>query len=179
MATIQLQDLVWPVFRLGEKQPQVQDLVVFYSTEYTDLDTDSAAHTLRIVDDRSIPKPSLGQRRLQLKNSAKLFPIGTAVYFLADLIKLAKPTTWFIDSQGRVFQHKKSTRAKLASYKIKKVLPVQGVGCVLELDGISTRFKSIHRPQAEETYAAVISWNKVQLLYGYLTHPIKTTWRLV
>ena len=182
MSTIQLQTINWPVFRLGEKAPQQRDGVVYYSSEY-EQDTDSelvVSHTLRIVDDSNLPGPTLGRRRLQLKESrAAVFPLRTAVYFLADLVKLAKATTWWIDSSGQVFQHKKSTRAKLTTHKIAQVLPAAGLGCVLQVEGLVTRFKSIARPKPEEQYAALLHFGRVTLLYGFSTTPLKPTWRLV
>ena len=182
MSTIQLQTINWPVFRLGERQPLQHDGVAYYSSEYIE-DTDSelvVSHTLRVVDDCNLTGATLGKRRLELKLSGTdVFPLRTAVYFLADLVKLAKSTTWWIDSSGQIFQYKKSTRAKLTTHKITQVLPAGGLGCVIEVEGLVTRFKSISRPQPQQQYAAVLSFNKVVLLYGFIDAPIKETWRLV
>ncbi len=172
-----LKDLVWPVFRLGEREPQQLGGLIFYSKQYIDTDTVTFTHRYRVVDDKNIDKPTLGLRRLQI--GKELFPIGTAIYFLQDVIKLAKSTTWFIDSSGQLFQHKKSTRAKLATYRIKQVLPAQGIGCVLEITGLAERFKSLQIPKDTEPYAGILTYSGSNLLYGYYSEPIKTTWRLV
>ena len=150
-----------------------------YKSEYSDKDT--AEHTInyRIVDDKSIDKATLGLRRLILHNKVNLFPIGSAVYFLIDIIKLAKSTTWFIDSHGQVFQHKKSTRAKLTTKKITKVLTAEGLGCVLELEGVSHRFKTMKHPESYQQYAGVLYMDNSYLFYGYYDYPQKDTWRLV
>jgi hypothetical protein len=133
----------------------------------------------RLVDDKNVNKPTLGLRRLALKGRASLFPIKTAIYFLADLIKLAKATTWFIDSTGQVFQHRKTTRAKLVTKRISQVLPAQALGCVLEIEGLSQRFKSMQRPTELQQWAGLLKINNGYVLYGFYEHPIKDTWRLV
>ena len=105
---IELTAIVWPVFRLGEHKPTVEDGVVFYSKEYVDKDSTDSFIGFRLVDDKTVDAPTLGLRRLQLKyklDQSKLFPITRAIYFLVDLIKLAKPTTWFIDNHGNLFQN--------------------------------------------------------------------------
>lgn len=176
---IKLQTINWPVFRLGERRPEQRDGVVFYLSEYSDKDTNEYTHSYRIVDDKTVQKTTLGLRRLVLKDQVALFPIGSAIYFLADLIKLAKATTWFIDSHGQVFQHKKFKRAKLTTKRIKQVLPAQGLGCVLEIEGLASRFKSIRRPSESETYATLLEVSGGYILYGLTDKVLKDTWRLV
>jgi hypothetical protein len=112
-------------------------------------------------------------------SSIKMFPVRTAIYFLADLLKLAKATTWFIDSSGRVFQYKKLTRAKLITKKIKQVLPALGVGCVLEVDGIATRFKCLQRPKDFHQYAVILQNGMGYTLYGLSETPRANSWRMV
>jgi hypothetical protein len=167
----------WPVFRLGERQPIVAGGLVFYRTEYTNPDDNTYSDNYQIVDDKNINKPTLGLRRLVIKD--KLFRISSAIYFIGDVIKLAKATTWFIDSHGQVFQHKKSTRAKLATHRLKQVLPASGLGCILEVEGLVERFKSLQVPKPEEQYCGILSYGHSNLLYGYYSEPIKTTWRMV
>jgi len=147
--------------------------------EYSDKDTAKYRSNYRIVDDKTIDKPTLGLRRLALKGQVSLFPIGSAIYFLEDLIKLAKSTTWFVDNTGQVFQHKKSTRAKLATKRIKQVLPAAHLGCVLEVEGLSQRFKSMRTPESHEQYAGLLEISGGFILYGFYDRPIKPTWRLV
>lgn len=169
------------MYRLGEHKPHVQDDVIFYSKEYLDKQSLESKVSIRVVDDKSITEPTLGLRRLKIRvgGTVKLFRIKAAIYFLADLIKLAKPTTWFIDSHGRVFQHRKSTRAKLVCRKIKQVLPVAGLGCVLEVEGVNHRFKSIRRPNNGEQYAGVLQWGLGYILYGLYLDKFPDTHRLI
>lgn len=147
--------------------------------EYSDKDSAQLSSNYRIIDDKSVDKPTLGLRRLALLGK-KLFPIGSAIYFLSDIIKLAKSTTWFIDNTGHIFQHKKSTRAKLTTKRIKQVLPAQSLGCVIEIDGLAQRFKSMQAPKEYETYAGILQIGINQyILYGFYEAPIPPTWRLV
>lgn len=175
----ELAKIHWPVFRLGEKPPTTKDSVVFYFTEYVDNDN-IASVNIRLVDDKSLSGNTLGLRRLQLKTSGeKLYPVRVAIYFLADLIKLAKSTTWFIDNSGRVFQYEKNTRAKLTTKKIKKILPAISLGCIIELEGISSRFKSIRRPQDTQTYARVLKIGMAHIFYGFCEELKPDSWRMI
>lgn len=174
-----LSEIVWPVFKLAEKPPIQRDGLVFFYTEYVD---NNNQHSLvaRLVDDRNLSQPTLGLRRLALKAQGEtLYPIRTAIYLLADLIKLAKSTTWFVDSSGRVFQYEKNTRAKLTTKKIRKVLPASGLGCVLELEGVSSRFPSLKRPQEHEHYARVLQLGMGFLFYGFCEDRKADSWRMV
>lgn len=167
------------MFKLGEKQPRQQDGVVFYFTEYVDNENITSGN-MRLVDDTNLSGKTLGLRRLQLKSQEqKLFPIRTAIYFLADLVKLAKSTTWFIDSSGRVFKYEKNTRAKLVTKAIKQVLPADGLGCVIELQGISSRFKSLQRPSEHQHFARVLKLGMGFIFYGFCETIKPDSWRMV
>lgn len=178
--SIQLRDLVFPVFRLGNKKPLENEGVLYFLSEYADKDTGAITHNIRVVDDKTRPGTTLGLRRLAMKSSGvSLYPIRIAVYFLGDLIKLANSQTWFIDSSGRLFQHKKFKRAKLQIKKITKVLPGTGIGCVLELEGIASRFKCMTHPEAHQKYAGVLFIDNGYILYGLYESEVKESWRLV
>lgn len=174
---MQLEKITWPVFKLGNRQPQVESGVVYYHTELLDNEENDLINTIKIVDDQNLPQKTLGLRRLNIDKDS-LSKISTAIYTLQDLVKLATPKVWFIDNSGAVFQYKKSTRAKLQIYKIKQVLPVSGIGCVLEVDGLVERFKSLTIPNNEK-YAAILHYNGKTLFYGLCNEKIKSTWRLV
>lgn len=177
-----LSEINWPVFRIGENKPESDTAsgLVYYFTEYADLDNNDVKKNVRIVDDTSVPHSSLSRRRLVLKGlGLRLHPINTAIYFLADLIKVAKATTWFIDSAGKVFQYKKAVSAKLTCHKVLKILPGQGMGVVVELEGIPTRFKTMFRPQEHFKYAGVLKWGMSNILYGFYEQPFKSSYRRV
>ena len=174
-----MSEIAWPVFRLADKKPAQQSELVFYHTHYVD-NNNLESVALRVVDDRSYPQKTLGLRRLALKlEGTNLFPIRTAIYFLADLIKLGKSTTWFIDSSGKVFQYEKNTRAKLTTKRIKNVLPAEGLGCVFELEGIPSRFKTMRRPSEDEQYAQVLRLGMGFIFYGFCETVKPDSWRMV
>ena len=168
------------MFRLGEHEPRQESGVVYYYTHYVD-ELNSETATVRVVDDASIPGATLGMRRLRLKADPKvtLFTVRTAIYFLADLVKLAKSTTWFIDNSGRVFHYEKTTRAKLTTRKIKQVLPAAGLGCVFELQGLSSRFKAMQRPGENQHYARVLQLGMAHIFYGFCDAHKPDSWRMV
>lgn len=165
------------MFRLGERKPEQYSGLVFYHTHYVD-DMNTESVNIRVVDDANLSGTTLGLRRLQLQDE-KLFPIRTAIYFLADLVKLAKSTTWFIDNSGRVFQYEKNTRAKLQTKRIKQVLPAQGLGCVVELEGISSRFKAMQRPSETQNFARVLKLGMGFIFYGFCETVKPDSWRMV
>lgn len=176
-----IKQIVWPVYRLGEHKPHTESGVIFYSKQYLDKHSEEIKTSIRVVDDKNIDKPTLGLRRLQIRvnEQVTLFKLKGAIYFLADVIKLAKRTTWFVDSNGLLFQHRKITRAKLVCRKIKQVLPAQGLGCVIEVVGVSHRFKSIRRPNNGEAYAGLLQWGLSYILYGLYLDPFPDTYRLI
>lgn len=175
-----LEKIVWPVFRLSEKEPQREGGVIYYATEYTDLDSNENTATLRIVDDTNIDKPTLSRRRLvMLVQGVQLFPIRQALYFLGDLLKQAKSTTWFIDSSGTLFQYQKTRRARVIVRRITKVLPTEGLGAVIELEGIAHRFKTVFKPDADAEYAAVLQCGLGYIFYGLYRDKPNESWRMV
>ena len=175
-----LQAITWPVFKLSEKPPNQHNGLVWFHTEYIDENNDTSL-TIKVVDDKNLLQKTLGLRRLVLQKDpkVKLHKISTAIYFLADLIKLAKTTTWFIDNTGKVFQWKKYTRAKLTTKKIRQVLPADGIGCVLEVEGLTQRFKMLQKPQDVHRYAVFLVIHNMYILYGLSETTRKDSWRLV
>ena len=175
-----LMEIVWPVFRVSEHKPLVSDGVIYYKSEYSDKGDDSVINNVRIVDNKNIPKDTLGKRRLELlAHDVPLQFIGRAVYFLGDLVKLAKPTTWFIDNSGALFQHKKTNTALLKCYRISKTMPTNGLGTVIEVEGLPNRFKTVFKPRADQYYAGILCMGASRIFYGYYSDPFKDTWRKV
>lgn len=173
-----LAEISFPVFKLKDTRPLTHEGLVYYKNESFDLDTAEEITRIKVVDDQNIPAATLGRRRLQLRaRGVRLHKIKTTVYFLGDLIKLAKSKTWWIDSSGKLFQYKKTTSAKLHCKKISKIFPLKGLGVVVELEGSHTRYKTIFRPKPEEVYAGVLESGTTSILYGFYTEPFKTTWR--
>lgn len=177
---IQLQEISFPVFKLTTRKPLEFEGLLYYKAESINKDTAEYKSNIYIIDDKTIELPTLSRRRLELKtNGVKLYSINKAVYFLADLIKISKPGLWWIDSNGKVFEYKKTTKAKLRYYKIQNWFPVPGLGAVIQVEGIPQRFKTIFRPSATETWCAVLEFDRIKILYGFYDKKYPDTWRLV
>jgi hypothetical protein len=173
---MKLETINWPVFKLGSKEPKQNTGIIYYINETFDKNNNLITN-IKIIDDKNIQAPTLGLRRLNI-NKNKLQKISTAIYTLQDLIKLATKSMWFIDNSGVIFKYLKSRRAKLQIFKIKQVLPVNGIGCVLEVEGFAERFKSLLVPKGEK-YAAILQYNGKNLLYGLSNEKIKASWKLI
>lgn len=172
-------EINYPVFSIiGSAVPSTYGTVTFtYSETVEDEETKV---DFKVVDDKSIDKPTLGLRRLQIQAKGdKLQKIGKAIFFLGDLIKIAKRSTYFIDSNGRIFQYRKTTRAKLHFKKLTNVIPISTGGAILEVEGISSRFKCLFQPRTLEIYAGVLEFGKSYILYGIYEQPYKSSWRMV
>jgi hypothetical protein len=178
---ISLKELSFPVFKLSAKAaPEEQDGILYYVSENFNRDTAEYRQQARVLDDTTMPGPTLAHRRLQAqKLGATLYPIRAAIYFLGDFIKLAKPNTWFIDSTGRVFQYQKTTRAKLEFYPVQNLFPLPGMGAVVEVRGIPQRFKVLYMPTDIVRWAGIVQFGKMLILYGLYKDRLPDTWRMI
>lgn len=176
-----LSAISFPVFRLGLSKPAEESGVLYYSREYVNIDNMETKASFRVVDDKSVPGANLGLRRLAIsKSDPKLmYPIRTAFYFLGDLIKNAKPNVWYIDTTGKVFQYKKTTRAKLTCHKIAQVLPLQGLGAIIEVEGMTQRFKCLYAPTEGQRFIGLLNLGMGRILYGFYDEHFKPSSRAV
>lgn len=176
---ITLSQISYPVFLLGNEKPTIIDGVVLYAHQYL-LEDNTEKMTVRIVDDRSLSGKTLAKRRLDLlSQGVPLKRISKAIFFLGDLIKLAKPTMWFMDSNGEVFRYTKHKRVKLIHRKIvgKHIIP--SGGAIIEVEGIATRFKMLFAPRNNEQYAGILEIWPSYVLYGVYENKQKDSWRMV
>lgn len=178
-----LNEISYPVYRLREDEPQKQDGVLFYYFERSK-DTEEGIvdySVLQVIDDTNLPGDSLALRRLIIRsNGDKPYPLNRAIFFLGDLIKIAKPKTWFIDSKGRTFKYSKTKRAKLIYRKVTKLMQVPTGGCIVEVEGFHCRMKSLFPPNIHGTiYAGVLLIGAATVLYGFYDTKYKDTWRIV
>lgn len=158
---IDLASIQFPVYLLGTEKPEFEEDLCFYSRKNKD------EEYRLLVDDKYWHHQTLGMRRLKMTmhpDHEELFPIKDSIFFLGDLIKLATPQTWFIDDNGRVFNYTKSTFVELIIKPIKKVIPILG-GCILEIEGVETRFKCLYAPKLEK-YAGLLKIGRGYILYG-------------
>jgi hypothetical protein len=166
---MKLSEISFPVFRLTNRKPDEIDGVVFYQTESFNADTAQLTTRIRIIDDKTLPFDHLSRRRLALKGipSVSLYPINKAVYFLADLIKLAKNGYWWIDSLGRTFEYKKHKFGKVTFHKIEAAYALPGMGAVIALEGVPNRFKVLFRPSELVRYGGILHIGPGErILYG-------------
>ncbi len=178
--SLSLTDITFPVFRLGESEPIVEKGITFYLS-VTEDENETHFYKYKIIDDKNIKGKTLAQRRLRIITQGRQIQrITRAVFFIADLLKLAKSTTWFIDSTGRLFNYKKSTYKNLIYRKIAEVLPLPNSGAILQVEGINTRFKSLFAPMQEEKYAGLLELGTNQyVLYGLYKEQLKSTKRMI
>lgn len=174
---MKLEEISYPVFKLKNDRPIVENGVVLYITSKIDSD-DNEIINHYIVDDTNVPGDTLGRRRLKLKTEGvKLFRLNKAIFFIGDLVKVANSKTWFIDNNGKIFNYKKETRAKLSFHKIIKVFHIPSGGVIVEVEGIATRFKAMNPPNVDCRFAGILHSSKSLILYGFYDKKYKETWR--
>lgn len=164
-----LNDISWPVFILGKKRPIEEESVLFYIIN----------DKYYILDDKTLEADSLAGRRLKLRvNNIQLYKLNRAIFFLGDFIKLAKKGIWFIDSTGEVFTYTKSKFVPLVCKKITKIIP--SVSCsLIEVSGLSVRFKVLFRPTMDEKYAGLLKLGAGYIFYGFYSEHFDSTVRKV
>lgn len=166
MHELNFSNIAFPVYRVGVKEPQHDNGVSFFLLG-TDTTESTAEYKLLVLDDKSVPGADLATRRLELRRrGAELYALNMAVFFIGDLVKLAKTKTWFVDSTGQFFQYKKSRRVPLIFRRITRVTRIQTGGGIIEVEGFSQRFKTLFAPTAEQTHAGILLIDKTVVLYG-------------
>lgn len=170
-------EIAYPLFKLGIRKPETIDGVMFYLNQYEN-DGEDPSTRIKVIDDRNESGATLALRRLKLKvANIDLFKINKAIYFVGDLIKLATPHTWFIDSNGRLFNYLKTSKAKLKFHKIKDLIPIKGGGVIIETVDLTTRFKALYVPNSINTHIGVLHFGKSLILYGFYDKAYSETWR--
>lgn len=163
-----LQSLSYPIYKLPDA-PNVDDGVIYYYSEIEKEDV--IMSKLLIVDDINAKGDTLAKRRLQLMTeNVPLYRLRHAIFFLGDLIKIATPSTSFIDSNGKLFNYKKTTMVKLKFYRIDNIFPIRTGGAIVALDGIPSRFKVLDTPMDNVVCAGVLHNGMSNILYGLYDH---------
>lgn len=171
---VNLNNISFPVYKLLEQPPIIERGVAFYLNKRIDQEV----FKKRIIDDKNLPGKTLSRRRLAIPES-DLYKIKHAIYFLGDLVKLAKSTTWFIDSNGMLFQYKKTQFVPLVCRRIVNVFPGPSTGKILEVEGISTRFKTLFSPPVSHSYCLLLKISNSYVLYGTCEKKHKDTRRKI
>jgi hypothetical protein len=134
---------------------------------------------LEVVDDTYLTRATLALRRLELKSmGVPLFKLNRAFFFLGDFIKVSSPQQWFIDSNGKIFNHTKTTRASLVCQKITNIFPIGSGGAIIEVE-YAHRYKVLHTPDPKLKWAGVLFDGKAPILYGLYEEQFDETWRLI
>ena len=170
----------FPVYRLTNRKPLESGGVLYYSNSYLEVDTNIVSTNIKILDNIQEPGDTLSRRRLRMSaQNVPLYPLRVAIYFLGDFIKLAKKGWWFIDSLGNIFTYTKSISVKLKSYKIKRVIPSNTTGSIVEVQNLPERFKTLFTVGAENTHAGILEYRGINILYGVYPKEFKTTRRTI
>lgn len=177
MNIIALQEIAYPVYRLPDK-PNVDDGVMYY---YSEVEKEDVVHSkLLIVDDTNLEGDTLAKRRFKvLSDGTPIYRLRNAIFFLGDLIKSATPSTYFIDSKGKLFNYHKTTTAKLNFYKISHLVPIPTGGAIIEVEGLPSRFKVLHTPEDDKICAGVLHIGMSLVLYGLYSDIPENTRRRV
>lgn len=179
MSNVTLSNISFPVFRVGETKPTQDSGVICFLQSSVDKEM-GEPYRLLIVDDKNRPEPFLFLRRAALKDEGvPLYKLDRAIFFIGDLIKLAKPSTWFIDREGQLFQYKKSKRVPLVFRKITRCTRLQHGGALIEVQGFSQRFKTLFMPDASQTHAGLLLIDRSVILYGVYDQQYDDTVRAV
>lgn len=179
MSELGFGNISFPVFRVGVKEPQHDGGVSFYLLG-SDTTESTAEYKLLVIDDKNRPEPSLPLRRLALKAAGvELYSLTKTIFFIGDLVKLAKSNTWFVDREGQFFQYKKSQRVPLVFRKIKRITRLASGGALVEVEGFAQRFKTLFMPGPEQTYAGLLLIQKSVVLYGLYDQAYDDTIRAV
>lgn len=172
---MELNELRFPVYEIGTEAVIEEDDMLFIERI-----NDKGESDVFIIDDRSVPGESLAMRRLIMgSREARLKPLSTAIFFIADLVKYSDPSKWFVDSDGKHFRYVKTTFYPLVCRKITKVKEIPTGGALIEVEGISSRFKTLHTPDPRNTHAGLILIGKGTVLYGLYPGPFQDTRRKV
>ncbi len=110
---------------------------------------------------------------------APMYPLRKAIFFLGDFIKMSKSGYWFIDSNGKLFTYKKSTRVKLKFRRISKIIAANTTGSIIEVEGIPNRFKTLYIAKDYMRYAGVLEYRGMNILYGLYDQQYQDTWRMI
>lgn len=168
------------MYRLTNKKPLLSEGVLYYSNSYLDVDSNIVSTNIKILDNTNEPGDTLSRRRLKMSSQeVPLYPLRMAIYFLGDFLKLAKKGYWFIDSMGQIFTYTKSMFAKLKFYKIKRVIPSNSTGSIVEVVGIPERFKTLFTADKNTLYAGILEYRGVKILYGLYDQEYKNTRRKI
>ena len=175
-----MKEISFPVFKIGESATiRVKDTIKYTYNEYLLADGITLRKVVALLDDTSIDRPTLGLRRLVLKaQGVPLVRLSRAIYFISDIV--AKPSSLYIDSNGKLFRYKRTKRVSLVFKKIAKMIPNQsGLGSIVEVENIPSRFKTLVHASKAYKYAGLLEVLGGYILYGLYTEKHDNTVRKI
>lgn len=176
---MKLEDISFPVYKLGKNKPITEEGVTFYLSSYEKEDG-TIIYFPSIIDDKNIPGATLGIRRMKLlEKREKLFKLKFAAFFLGDVLKLTTGNTWFIDCLGTLFEYKKTKRVPLIFKKIVSVEKIPTGGALIRVEGIPHKFKALFSPMLEQKYAGILCVSGGYILYGFYDTLYDKTYRMI
>lgn len=125
--------------------------------------------SMRLLDDLG-QTGTLGRRRLAYEGSEqlfkkKLFKLTKPIFRFEDLLH-SKLTTKYIDSNGKIFNYKKSVYHPLTYHKIEKFVE-NPHGYSVSVRGMHCRFFLTKEPELEWKYAGILRIGRGFLLYEF------------
>lgn len=171
---MKLHEISFPVYPLGKEEPTLEEGVWFYPY------SSDEGIVLLIIDDQNIEQPTLARRRLILNvQEERLFKLKNAIFFVADFLKVSSGKMWFIDSNGKVFNYKKTKRVPLVFKKITKLITIPTGGCLVQCEGSEARYKTLHNPTQDYKWAGLLKLNRSYILYGLYPIEHKQSTRMI
>jgi hypothetical protein len=156
-----LDAIQFPVYYLGTRQPEKEGSLVFLRFKVF------GEEKVYIIDDTAIEGKDYKQRRLFLfSQGVPLLKINKAIFYFNDLLKFSNPQMFFIDSNGKIFNYRKSKTYKVYFHKIKQIIPDGVGGGVVECFNVQQRFRLLHLPPETKNWAALFHIGTSFLLYG-------------
>lgn len=121
------------------------------------------------VDNLYYGGATLGARRLNmLKGGLELYPLKLAIYSLGELLKVATPTQWFIDSKGEMFTYEKTHYVPVVYKEITNCYFSGPFELMIETKDSPPLYKTLYQPAEGEKYAVFLQISpKALLFYGY------------
>ena len=123
-----------------------------------------------------MPGKTLGVRRLQCGRK-DLFPLNKTILNLYGLIHNKKKI--FIDKFGKPFIYEKTLNSILKCYRIKRI-DKKETASVIWLNGINHPYTIPRPPINNPGWARILHLEQAPwMLYDYVSHPTKDTYRRV
>lgn len=107
-----------------------------------------------------------------------LYKFNMTLFSVQDLFVQKKRAKVFLDSSGKLFNYKPTTRVPLKYYKLENYKQVP-VGYILYVKDVHTRFLLNRIPQLTEKYVGLLEIGSGYLLYELSDTMKANTWRLI